>query len=79
MSGITTTASNKPIKDQDIENQNIWLSDLMKEYSELLDELTYDNSPNSRQKKADLIWNNEQKNPPLIKRQHNTQIFPVEL
>ena len=74
MSGITTTASNKPI-----ENQNIWLSDLMKEYSELLDELTYDNSPNSRQKKADLIWNNEQKNPPLIKRQHNTQIFPVEL
>jgi hypothetical protein len=63
MSGITTTASNKPVKDQDIENQNIWLSDLMKEYSELLDELTYDNSPNSRQKKSRYNLESRSKEP----------------
>ena len=79
MSGITTTASNEPVKDQRIENQNVWLSDLMKEYSELLDDLTYDNSPNSRQKKADIIWNTDQKNPPLVKRQPNAQMVQVML
>lgn len=79
MSGITTTSIIKPNKGQCVANQNVWLSDLMKEYSELLDDLTYDNSPNSRQQKADVIWNSDQKKPPLVKRQSFQSIFKVSL